>query len=78
MAISPMEMMKMKQRLDLFNSDHPRIAPFIHAVQGDLREGTVLELKVTTPEGEEKVSNIRLNSDDVETLGMISRLNGKN
>lgn len=78
MAINPMEMMKMKQRLELFNSAHPRVAPFFQAVRGDLREGTVVELKVTTPEGEEKVTNIRLNSDDVETLGMVSQLNGKN
>jgi hypothetical protein len=33
-----------------------------------------MELKVTSPEGLERVTNIRLNEDDVETFQMFKKL----
>jgi hypothetical protein len=74
MAFNPLELLKIKKRLDLFNTAHPRVLPFMQAVEGDLRPGAVMELKVTSPEGLERVTNIRLNEDDVETFQMFKKL----
>ena len=72
MAINPMAMLRMKERLEIFNRDHPRMASFMNAVGSQaLQEGSVLELKVTTPEGREYVTNIKLNENDLETIAML-------
>lgn len=71
MAVNPMELLKLRERLGLFNSEHPRVMPFFQAVREDMREGAVLELKVTSPEGKEMLTNIRLNDEDVRTLEML-------
>ncbi|MEE0955084.1 MAG: hypothetical protein U0L49_04620 [Eubacterium sp.] len=77
MAVNPMEFLKMKQRLDTFNQEHPRVAPFLEATRGMIREGSVIELSITTPEGEQKVMNIKVKPSDIETLQMFAELSPK-
>ncbi len=72
MAINPMQLLKMRERMNLFNQAHPRVQPFLAAVGAEaIREGAVLEMKVTSPEGKEYITNIRLNADDIETINML-------
>ena len=72
MAINPMDILKYRERLEKFNQDHPRVRSFLSAVAGTaLQEGTILEMKATTPDGRELVTNFRLNADDIETLRML-------
>ena len=33
MALNPMALMKMKDRLRVFNQEHPRVRPFFHMVK---------------------------------------------
>ena len=74
MAINPMALMKLKGRLELFQQDHPKVGPFFQMLRSRaLAEGTIYELKVTTTDGQEYVSNIRLTANDIETLQMLSR-----
>ena len=70
-GVSPKKLMQLKERLEIFNRDHPRVQPFLSAVSGGaVQEGSVMELKVTTPEGKQYVTNIRLNANDIELLRM--------
>ncbi len=70
--INPMDILKLKGRFDQFNVDHPRMVPFFQMIgQKALKEGTVMEIKFTTPEGRDYVSNIRINANDIETLRTI-------
>ncbi len=72
MAINPMHMMKYKERLDKFNQQHPKFGQFIMAAASQGAEvGSVVEIKITRPDGREMVSNIRLTEDDIETLQMV-------
>ena len=58
----------------MFNQDHPKVGPFFQVLRDRaLTEGAVLELKATTPDGKEYVSNIRLTANDIETLRMLSK-----
>ncbi|MDO4622558.1 MAG: hypothetical protein Q4B22_06360 [Eubacteriales bacterium] len=76
MAFNPMMFMKIRERLTIFQQQHPRVMPFFQAVGAQsIREGTVLELKVTDPEGKSYVSNIRLTADDIETIQMMKEMN---
>ena len=68
MAMNPMALLQLKERLNLFNQDHPKMLPFLTAVKDKMQEGTILELKVTDVEGKEMVSNIRLTANDMETF----------
>ena len=52
MAVNPMQLMKLRERFQIFQGQHPRMAPFLKDVgEHGFREGSVVEVKVTTPEG---------------------------
>lgn len=75
MAINPMAFLKLKGRLDLFHQDHPRVRSFIETIGKDaIQEGSVLELKVTSPDGKEYVTNIKLNANDIQSIQMLREL----
>ena len=79
MAINPLMLLKFKERLDIFNRDHPKVLPFLNMVKDRaLDEGTVYELKVTSPDGQEYVTNIRLNQNDLESIRMLMNERRKN
>ncbi len=77
MAFNPRMIGLMKDRLDLFTQSHPKFVAFLQNIgsQG-LQEGTIVELKVISPDGKEKITNIRLNRDDIETIEMAARMRG--
>ena len=68
MAFNPMDMMKLGERFRIFQSDHPRVVAFLQSARGDVRESTVIEMSITTPEKKKKTTNMRINANDVETL----------
>ena len=74
MAMNPMALLQLKERLNLFNQDHPKMRPFLTAVRDKMQEGTILELKVTDVEGKEMVSNIRLTANDMETFRILANM----
>ncbi len=72
MAVNPMALLKMKDRMKLFQQDHPKIRSFFRTLREHaLTEGTVLEMKAVTPDGKEYTANIRLTANDVETIRSI-------
>lgn len=72
MAMNPIAMMQVAGRIKIFKEQHPKALAFIQSVsEGDLRECSVIEVKVTTPEGKESVSNIKLTKDDIETFNLL-------
>ena len=72
MAINPMAMLQMKERLSIFQKDHPRVFPFFNMLRDQgLQEGAIYELKVTLPDGSERVMNFRMNENDIETFRLL-------
>ena len=75
MAVKPTDLLKLKKRLKTFEQQHPKMPAFIKQVeQHALVPGAVVELKVTTPEGKDYVTNIRLTPEDVETFRILNEL----
>lgn len=72
MAMNPMQLMKLKERFEIFQRQHPKVLPFFKSLSGHVEVGSVIELKVTTPDGTEKVSNIKVTEDDIKTIAIIS------
>lgn len=78
MAMNPMEMMKLAGRLKIFQEQHPKALAFVRDVtQNAVREGSVIELKVTDPDGKDYVTNIRVTAEDMETAQILRELQEK-
>ena len=72
MAINPMNLLKLKDRLRLFNTQHPKFTAFLKAVdQQVLEPGAILAVTVTGVDGKKLETNIRLTEDDIETIRMF-------
>ena len=67
-------MMQMKKAWDTFKASHPKFPAFMKAAQGTLREGTIIEFKITTPEGKTIESNLKLNASDMELMDTIRQM----
>ena len=69
---NPMELLQLKERFDTFRTEHPKFLAFLGALKNHaVAEGSVMEIKVTTPAGDEYVSNIRMTQNDVEALRLL-------
>ena len=75
--MNPMDVMQLGSRFQTFNQQHPKFGAFLREAGKDaMREGSVIEMKVTSPEGQEYVTNIRLTAEDIETIQIIRNLRG--
>ncbi len=67
---------QLKSGMDRFRAGHPKFPLFLKAVSQDaLREGTIVEINVTTPEGKNYCSNVKLNAGDLEFIEALKNLN---
>lgn len=65
----------LKKNLDTFRLNHPRFQKFLEAVSKDaLREGTVIEIKVTPPQGKDYITNLRLKKEDLDFLQALQQM----
>ena len=66
---------KIKSGMDSFRANHPKFPLFLNAVsQNALMEGTVIEINVTTPEGRNYCTNVKLQADDMEFLNSLKSM----
>lgn len=73
--INPMKLMKFKNAWDNFTKNHPKFPSFLNAVKmNGIKEGTIIEINVTTAEGKTLSSNIKLKESDVELFQELSEL----
>ena len=71
--INPIKLMKMKNAWSRFAANHPKFPLFLNAiVKRGVEEGTIFEFKVTSPDGQELVTNMRLSADDIELWKELS------
>lgn len=67
---------KLKSGMDRFRANHPKFPMFLKAISQDgLKEGTVIEINVTTPEGKNYCSNVKLNADDMDFIETLKNMN---
>ncbi len=69
---NPMALLQLKERFDTLRIEHPKFLAFLRAIRENaVAEGSVLEMKVTTPDGSEYISNIRMTNNDVEAMKLL-------
>mgnify|MGYP003303927702 CR=1 FL=1 len=77
--MNPLTLLSMKSAIDKFQGNHPKFMQFLSVMmQTGLAVDTVLECKVTTPEGKEIQANIKITEDDLELLEKLKELTNNN
>lgn len=66
---------KIQSGLNTFQQNHPKFPMFLRAVsQEALVEGSVIEITVTTPEGKEYCSNLKVKPSDLELVETLKNM----
>lgn len=77
MAINPMLLMQMKNKLTAFDARHPRLKLFFADVFSKLEADDVLELSVTKADGRKIRTNIKVTNEDKELLQALTEMLGQ-
>lgn len=73
--INPMKLMQIKTMLNTLRENHPKFPFFLDAVSKKaLCKDTIIEIKVTTPEGDSFESNLRLKESDLDILRQMQEI----
>ena len=74
MNMNPMKLLQMQEAFNRFKNNHPKFPLFVNAVMKEgIKEGTVIEITVTTPEGRNYNSNLKVTSDDLELIESLKQ-----
>lgn len=77
MGMNPMALIKAKKSWDTFSKNHPRFPAFLQAVQSaGIKEGTVIEVSVTTPDGKNMMTNVKITASDMQAFEALKGLQG--
>lgn len=73
--INPAKLLKLKKSWETFTYNHPKFPMFLKAVQRKgLEDGTVMEINITSPQGDKMTTNIKLNSIDIDLIKEITNI----
>lgn len=73
--INPLKLLQLKSAWERFKSNHPRFPLFLSAVsKRGIKSGTIIEFKITTPEGEDLVTNMKITQEDLSLFQEITEL----
>ncbi len=75
--MNPAKIFQMKALWDRFTANHPKFPKFLEAAaRSSIDEGTVLEVKIIKPNGDEIASNLRLTAEDMELFRELRDFSG--
>ncbi|MFR3728352.1 hypothetical protein [Lacrimispora sp.] len=67
-----MNLMQLKEAWTVFKNNHPKFPLFLHAVSNSaLKEESVVEIHVTSPEGKSLTTNLKLKASDLEFIEQL-------
>ena len=70
--MNPTQIFQIMRAWQKFTENHPKFPKFIRAVAAEgVQEGTVMELTITTPEGKEYCTNLKVQQEDLELLAQL-------
>ncbi len=73
--MNPLKLMKLQGAWNTFKANHPKFPLFVSALAKEgITENTIIEMKVTTPDGKEFQSNIKLTASDMELIHSLKDL----
>ncbi len=72
--MNPMALMKIKGLFDKFQSNHPKVPMFFKAASQAVGEGSIIEINVTTAEGKNLCTNMKVTKEDLELIEQIKQM----
>lgn len=63
--MNPLALVKIKPLLKTFKENHPKFLMFVRKSLQEVDEGTIVEVKVTTSEGNEFFTKIKVSEQDM-------------
>ena len=72
---NPAALFQMMNLWSRFQKNHPKFPKFLSAVtQNGIREGSIIEVRVTTAAGEYFDSNLKITADDMEIIEQLKNI----
>lgn len=72
---NPAAILQMLNLWNRFQNNHPKFPKFVSAVMKDaIKEDSIIEIKVTTADGECYNSNLKVNAEDIEMIRQIKEM----
>ena len=72
---NPTVILQLMNLWNRFKTNHPKFPKFLMAVyQNALREGSIIEINVTTAGGQSLSSNLKLNAEDMDLIDQLRNL----
>lgn len=73
--MNPMKLLQMQKAFNEFKGRHPKFPMFIDAVAREgVRENTIIEVRVTTPEGRTYDSSLKICREDLELFETLKEM----
>lgn len=73
--INPTAMFRIKKAWGKFTKNHPRLVPFFNAVdKKGVEEGTIIKVTVTSTDGTNFTTNIKVKPEDMELFNEMRQL----
>ena len=69
--MNPMLIMQMKNLLERFQGNHPRVPMFLADAGRSIDEGSIIEINVTTAEGKNLCTNLKVTAEDLELIQQL-------
>lgn len=74
---NPAALLQMMNLWNRFERNHPKFPMFLKAVaQKGIKEGSIIEIRVTTADGENFDSNLKVSAEDMELVEQMKNLFG--
>ena len=74
MAMNLQSLLQLKSLWQRFTNQHPKFPAFLRAAQPALKEGSVLSFTITTPDGKNIESNLKITSTDLELIESLKNM----
>lgn len=73
---NPMEIMKIIGMWNTFKANHPKFPKFMTAAAqpGVITEDTIIEMKITTPDGKTLETNLKITASDLELVQQLKNI----
>ncbi|MEZ3507008.1 MAG: hypothetical protein K1W10_08720 [Lachnospiraceae bacterium] len=72
---NPAALFQMMNLWNRFQKNHPKFPKFLSAVvQNGIKEGSIIEIKVTTAQGENFDSNLKITADDMDMIEQLKNM----
>lgn len=72
--MNPMVFMKMKGLFERFKNNHPKVPMFFQAAAQTVGEDSIIEISVTTAEGKNLCTNMKVCAEDMELVRQLTEL----